>query len=159
MTKLIRTAFGLEASANILGAIPMFLFPKTILSLIQTNTHFTAPSPISASMLQWVAALIVGLTPQLIYGMQETPQAILSRRTVYLTLLAGEGALVAAMGIQGYIGEVETGLSNRALGVCAAVLLATSVWRVYVLGVRPELLGEEAAHSQPDRPVGRKKEL
>jgi len=144
MTRIIRTAFGLEAAANIFGAIPMFLFPTSILSM--ANAHPTSPSPISASMLQWLAALILGLTPQLILGMRRTPQAILSRRMVYITLLAGEGALVAVMGVQGLFGGQITGLKKETLQLCAGTLILTAVWRVLVLWIKPEWLGEEEAY-------------
>lgn len=65
---------------------------------------------------------------------------------VYITLLAGEGALVAVMGVQGLFGGQITGLKKETLQLCAGTLILTAVWRVLVLWIKPEWLGEEEAY-------------
>jgi len=146
MTLTIRLAFGLEAAANIFGAGMMLYSPSSILSY--AHWHSSEPAPLASSLLQWIAALIIGLTPQLLIGLRSTPQAILSRRTVYWTLLTGEGALVAVMWWQGMKFKAATGFKKEALQLCAGVLLLTAVWRVFVLFVRPDLLGEDEAYEE-----------
>ncbi len=60
-----------------------------------------------------------------------------------MTLGAGEGALIAVMLWQVFRGEeTEGGLTRRALGGCVGALMPFMGWRGWVLGVRPEVLGE-----------------
>lgn len=127
----------LEAAFNILGAIPMLFFPSTVASLM---TSTGAASPATAQLLQWLGALTLGLTPQLLLALQNTKTAIESRATVYVTLGAGEAMLIPVMLWQAGVGD-EGGFTGKALVRAAGVLLVPLVWRVYVLGWRPELLG------------------
>ena len=145
----IQLALALEASANIFGATLMLLFPHPILtSLTSSSTpSLTAsspnPSPASIQLLQYLAAIVYGLTPQLLLALPNQKGARDKRWTAYMTLGAGEGALIAVMLWQALRGEeVEGGLTRRALGGCVGALMPFMVWRGWVLGVRPEVLGE-----------------
>jgi hypothetical protein len=146
----IQFALALEASANILGATLMLLFPHPILtSLTSSSTpSLTAsspnPSPASIQLLQYLAAIVYGLTPQLLLALPNQKGARDKRWTAYVTLGAGEGALIAVLLWQALRGEdVEGGLTRRALGGCVGGLMPFMGWRGWVLGVRPEVLGGE----------------
>lgn len=62
------------------------------------------------------------------------------------------------MGWQGWVGEGGTGLKREAVQLCAGTLLLTAVWRVGVLVVRPDLLGEEEAFEGGEAVEGKKRE-
>lgn len=63
-----------------------------------------------------------------------------------MTLGAGEGALIAVMLWQALrVEQAEGGLTRRALGGCVAGLMPFMVWRVWVLGARPGMLGESGS--------------
>lgn len=133
----IRRAMAVEAAFNILGAIPMLLFPATIAGFM---TSSGTASPAAAQLLQWLGALTLGLTPQLLLALPNTKTAVEGRAMVYLTLGAGEAMLIPVMLWQAWVGD-EGGFTGRALVGAAGVLFGPFVGRVYVLGWRPELLG------------------
>lgn len=156
---VIRTAFAVEAIGNILGAIPMLLYPSTILTLVAPPASFafsidtakthpasvlaTSPSPQAVTLLRWLGALTLGLTPQLLLGLSESPQAVASRRMVYVTLGAGEVALVCTMLWQAIAGnEAAVGITNRALIGSASSLGVICAWRVLVLVYKPGWFGD-----------------
>lgn len=140
----IQLALVLEAAANLFGATCMLLFPRTILASVTASpTSLTTPSPFPASvhLFQWLAALIYGLTPQLLLALPEQKGAREKRWTVYVTLGAGEGALIAVMLWQALLGKQgQGGLTQRALLVSVGGLLPFMAWRGWVLGIRPGLL-------------------
>ncbi|KAA6410610.1 MAG: hypothetical protein FRX48_06032 [Lasallia pustulata] len=134
---LIRRLMALEAAVNILSAIPMLLYPSSIVSHLTSSG--TAP-PSTTQLTQWLGALILALTPQLLLALPNTKTAIESRATVYVTLGPGEAMLISIMLWQAWAGE-EGGLSARALVRAAGILVGPLVGRGWVLGWRPELLG------------------
>lgn len=153
---LIRRLMFLEGTFNILGAIPLLFFPTHLLQ----NYFCASPSDGTASaatLLQWIGALFIGMTPQLFLALPNSKQAIESRRTVYWTLGAGEATLVplllwqaaksaAASGevlekVGAKVGLGGQGFSTKVL-LGAAVMLGTPLLgRAYVLFWRPELFG------------------
>ena len=134
----IRRFMALEASLNILGALPMLLMPSTC---ARSLTHPGSASPATAQLIQWLGALTLGLTPQLLLALPNTKTAIESRAMAYVTLGAGEAALVGVMLWQAWGGSAEGGFTGRALVGAAGVLAPTLVARAWVLFWRPEVLG------------------
>lgn len=139
-TGVIRTAFALEAAANIFGAACMLAFPHQILKSATPSTLLhQAPTAMSKTLLHWTAGLVLGLTPQLLLALPDTPRAMASRWMVYTTLLSGEVALVGLMAWQGVMkDESAVGMSNTALWLCGLNLGIISVWRVYAMVAHPE---------------------
>lgn len=153
----IQLALALEAGANIFGATLMLLYPCPILASLSSppfcsasNPNPTAVSATSIQLLRWLAALVYGLTPQLLLALPNQKGARDKRWTVYVTLGAGEGALMVVMLWQAVMrkegeGEGEGGLTRRALLGCLGGLMPFMVWRIWVLGVRPGMLAENGA--------------
>ena len=141
----IQLALALEAGANVFGATCMLLFPRPLLASLTASPislSTTYPAPTSIHLLQWLAALIYGLTPQLLLALPEQTGAREKRWTAYVTLGAGEGALIALILWQALMGrQHEGGITEKALLGCAGALIPFMLWRGWVLGARPELLG------------------
>jgi hypothetical protein len=162
---VVRSAFAIEAAANLFGAFMMFTYPSEILHLCSPSSTLipalshpatSSPSPQARTLLTWLGAMVVGLTPQLILALPETPRAIASREMVYVTLLAGEAVLVAVMGWQGLVkGENETGVSGKALAICIANLAPLMAWRVYILGWKRSWFGESGVEVKIPKAEGK----
>lgn len=145
----MHTAFVIEAGANLFGAIGMLAFPEPILRISSPAT-LNGSSPLSKSLLQWLAALVIGLTPQLLLALPETRRAVGSRYTVYITLLAGEAALLAVMAWQGFTGgsEQNIGLTKNALLASGATLGITAIWRMYAMSAYSQWFEEESGKEE-----------
>lgn len=136
----VRKAFLIEAILNFLS-FPLITHPKLILSLLLNNPYQINASTILFAKL-FGGLVVGGLTPGLLYGYQNTRRGIDSRRQVYFALGAGECLLIplllaeAAKG-----GGVDAALSVRASLGAILLLAPPLVWRVYVLFVRPEMVG------------------
>ncbi|WVQ98400.1 hypothetical protein IAU59_005523 [Kwoniella sp. CBS 9459] len=137
---VVRQAFLIEAILN-LCSFPMITHPRFVLSLLLNR-----PADISPSLVLFVrlfgGIVIGGLTPGLLYGYQNTRQAIDSRKQVYISLGLGEGILIPIL-----IGELlKGGKQDAALSVKGALgaimcLAPPLAWRIYVLLFKPHLLG------------------
>jgi len=143
---VIRYAMAFEAGLNIFGATIMLTYPSQILSYMVNKP--SANTAASAQLLQWLGALTAGLAVPLLCALPNTREAIESRRTVYYTLGAGEGFLIPLFLWQA--SAADTGLSPTALGICAAVLFPTMVWRGLVLFGKPEWLGRGSDVNKQD---------
>ena len=139
------TAALTESVFNILGGSIMILFPTYCLSWM-SNT--TPPSTAAVSMTQWLGALTLGLTPELLLSRRTTRAAFESRPMVYVTLLAGEGFLVPLMLWQavgndggGNGSSSASGFTTMGLITASGVLASTAVWRLLVLFGRPDWFG------------------
>jgi hypothetical protein len=152
---IIRCAMAIEGVFNIFGATMMLLYPATLLSyaiagvasFADNRSVKTCVTPALISMVQWLGALILGLTPQLFLSIPNTRQAIESRRLVYLTLGAGELGLAAVILWQVYGSGLEAEhvgeqLSNKTLVRIAQQMILMLGLRLYVLYCRPSLLGK-----------------
>lgn len=153
---LIRRLMFLEGTLNLLGAVPLLLFPTHLLQNYFCASAADATAS-AATLLQWIGALFIGMTPQLFLALPNSRYAIESRRTVYWTLGAGEAALVplllwqaaksaAATGpvlemVSEKAGFGVQGLSTKVLIGMAVMLGMPMVGRAYVLFWRPELFG------------------
>lgn len=144
----IQLALALEATANIFGATCMLLFPHSILSYVTARPSSASlqnqnPDQAAIDLFRWVGAIVYGLTPQLLLALPDSKGASDRRWIAYVTLGAGEGALMAVMLWQALMmeGEEGGGITKKALLGCVAGLAPFGVWRGWVLGVRPGLLG------------------
>lgn len=135
----IRYAMAIEGALNILGALPMLLIPATLLHHITTSPLEVIDT--SVALLQWIGALILGITPQLFLAIPNTRTAIESRRMVYLTLGAGELSLPAVFMLQAYGSNAGVRITRNALVLATGILVPLVLFRSYVLFAKPSLLG------------------
>jgi hypothetical protein len=137
----IRRAFLLEAALN-LFTIPLITNTRFILSYILLHPSDINPSSILFARL-FGGLIVGGLTSALLVGATNTRNGIESRRPTYLLLGLGESCLLPILAIE----ASKRGSADAALSVGMAVgvigmLAPPLVWRLYVLGVRPDLLGK-----------------
>jgi hypothetical protein len=134
---IIQKAFLIESLFNFLS-FPLITNTSLVLSYILKNPSQINPSTILFTRL--FGGLIVGvLTPLLIFGLR-TPE---TRKIVYISLGLGEGLLIPLLlgeafkdgGVTGLGKALTKGVALGAVGMLAPPCL----WRVYCLGLRPEL--------------------
>ncbi|KAK1925248.1 hypothetical protein DB88DRAFT_185921 [Papiliotrema laurentii] len=136
----VRRAFLLEALLN-LGSFPLVTHTRFCLSLLLNNPSDINPSSILFARL-FGGIVVAVLTPALLCGYRNTRQGIESRRPVYIALGLGECALIPLL-----LGEAMKkggrGAALSPLGALGAVslLVPPLLWRIYVLYVKPEMLG------------------
>ena len=146
----IQIALALEAGANVLSATSMLLFPGYILSALTTTPSsigslLNPPSapPAAMYLFQWLAAITYGLTPPLLVALPGQRGAKDKRWTAYITLCAIDSVLIPVMLWQALMLESDDGgLTRQALLGCAGGLMPFLVWRVWVLALKPEMLGK-----------------
>jgi hypothetical protein len=136
----IRKAFVLEAIAN-LFTIPLVTNTRFVLSFLLLH-----PSDINASSILFArlfGGLVVGgLTSALLAGATNTRNGIESRRPTYMLLGLGEACLLPILAIEASKGSGrDAALSVKVAVVCMGMLAPPLLWRLYVLCVRPDLLG------------------
>ena len=86
--------------------------------------------------------MIGGLTSALLAGYTNTRNGIESRRPTYLMLGIGEAMLIPLLvGEMVKDGGEGAAVSRKVAGASVAMLLPPLLWRIYVLVVRPDLLG------------------
>lgn len=83
-----------------------------------------------------------GLTPGLLYGYQNTRRGIDSRRQVYIALGLGECILIPLLVAEASKGGGRDAALSVSAALGAILLLAPPlIWRVYVLFIKPEMVG------------------
>jgi hypothetical protein len=137
---VIRKAFLAEAFAN-LFTIPLITNTRWTLGLLLKHPSHINPTSILFARL-FGGIIVGGLTSALLAGYSNTRNGIESRRIVYLLLGMGEALLIPMLVLE----ALKNGGRDAALSVKVAVgsivcLLPPLVWRLYVLGIKPELLG------------------
>jgi hypothetical protein len=134
----IRKAFLAEALAN-LFTIPLITNTRFTLSLL-LNSPARDINPTSVLFARLFGGLVVGgLTSALLAGSTNTRNGIESRRPTYLLLGMGEALLIPMLVLE-LLGEGGA-LSKKVAGASIACLVPPLIWRLYVLFVRPDLLG------------------
>lgn len=136
----IRRAMFIEGCLNIFGGVSMLMMPSTILSWMVSSPKGEI-TPTATALIQWLGALVLGLTQQLFLAIPNTRGAVESRPMVYYTLGAGELALIPLFVWQALGPEDASGITRRALMVAIGALVPPLLLRGYVLFVRPSLLG------------------
>ncbi|KAJ4407596.1 hypothetical protein N0V91_003865 [Didymella pomorum] len=136
----IRKAFLAEAIAN-LFTIPLMTNTSWVLSLILNHPSDINPSSILFARL-FGGIVVGGLTSALLAGYTNTRNGIESRRPTYLLLGVGEALLIPIL-VNEMLndGGRDAAVSKKVAGVSIGMLLPPLLWRIYVLGVRPDLLG------------------
>jgi len=136
----IRKAFVLEAVAN-LFTIPLITNTHWVLSFLLLHPSDVNPSSILFSRL-FGGLVVGGLTTALLAGATNTRNGIESRRPTYLLLGIGEACLLPILAIEAAKGSGrDAALSVKVAVACMAMLAPPLLWRIYVLCVRPDLLG------------------
>ncbi|KAI9667891.1 MAG: hypothetical protein M1821_000710 [Bathelium mastoideum] len=145
---LLRLLFLLEALATLPLALLLLLSPTTALQTLVPAPHIVTTA--SASLCQWLGALLLGFIPPLLLGAlpagtttNNTPAQIARRKTVYLVLACEEAALGLVLLGQAVVLGRESGLAAWKLGVGAVMMGMFSGLRVWVLGWREEWFGKE----------------
>jgi hypothetical protein len=136
----IRKAFVAEALAN-LFTVPLITNTRWVLSFLLLHPAHINPSSILFARL-FGGIVVGGLTTALLAGATNTRNGIESRRPTYLLLGIGEACLLPILAIE----AAKGGASDAALSVgvavgCMGMLAPPLLWRLYVLLVRPDLLG------------------
>ncbi|EUC46457.1 hypothetical protein COCMIDRAFT_25540 [Bipolaris oryzae ATCC 44560] len=146
----IRKAFVLEAVAN-LFTIPLITNTRFTLSLLLNNPSRDI-NPASVLFVRLFGGLIVGgLTSALFAGATNTRNGIESRRPTYLLLGIGEACLIPILMLELIQGAPHAALSRTVAGVSIGFLLPPLLWRMYVLFVRPDLLGRYTEERKDNR--------
>lgn len=135
----IRKAFLIEATAN-LASIPMITNTSFVLSLILKNPSDINPSTILFTRL-FGGIVVGGLTSGLLAGYSNTRNGIESRRIVYMMLGLGEALMIPVLVNEMFKDGREAAISKKVAGSVISMLLPPLLWRLYVLFIRPDLLG------------------
>ncbi|KAH8731230.1 hypothetical protein GQ44DRAFT_767778 [Phaeosphaeriaceae sp. PMI808] len=137
---IIRKAFVLEALAN-LFTILLVTNTRFVLSFLLLDPSHTNPSSIPFARL-FGGLVVGGLTTALLAGATNTRNGIESRRPTYALLGVGEACSLPILAIEVVKGNgSDVALSVKVAVICMGMLAPPLVWRIYVLFVRPDLLG------------------
>ena len=126
-------------------------------------TPTTTPSTASIQLLQWLGGLTFALSAPLLTACRSSANAQ-ERRASYVTLATGEVFLIAIMALQmimkgngalGQQGDDQGGLTVKALGVAAGVLVATVLPRAWVLWFRNGWFEDADEQRRDTRPKSR----
>ncbi|KAH7414221.1 hypothetical protein DE146DRAFT_750382 [Phaeosphaeria sp. MPI-PUGE-AT-0046c] len=152
---IIRKAFLLEALAN-LFTIPLITNTRWVLSFLLLHPSDINPSSILFARL-FGGIVVGGLTSALLAGATNTRNGIESRRPTYLMLGIGEACLLPILAIEAAKkGSADAALSANVAGVCMGMLAPPLLWRLYVLGIRPDFLGRYTETSEGGGRTGTK---
>lgn len=137
---IIRKAFLAEAIAN-LFTIPLVTNTSWVLSFLLNSPSDINPSSILFSRL-FGGLIIGGLTSALLAGYSNTRNGIESRRPTYMMLGIGEALFIPIL-VNEMLkdGGRNAAISKKVASISIGMLLPPLLWRIYVLGVRPDLLG------------------
>ncbi|KAF2131318.1 hypothetical protein P153DRAFT_416227 [Dothidotthia symphoricarpi CBS 119687] len=137
----IRKAFLTEAIAN-LFTIPLITNTHLVLSFLLAHpARDTTPSTVLFARL-FGGIVVGGLTSALLSGYSNTRNGIESRRPTYLMLGIGEAMLIPILVLEALKGGAAgAALTPRVAWGSVGLLAPPLVWRLYVLLVRPDLLG------------------
>ncbi|KAH6906608.1 hypothetical protein BKA70DRAFT_1386270 [Coprinopsis sp. MPI-PUGE-AT-0042] len=136
---VIRKAFLAEACLN-LFTLPLITNPRWTLGLLLKHPSHINPASILFARL-FGGIIVGGLTSALLAGYSNTRNGIESRRVVYLILGVGEAALIPMLALEAMKDGRDAALSVKVAFISIACLVPGLLWRLYVLGVKPELLG------------------
>jgi hypothetical protein len=135
----IRKAFLAEAIAN-LFTIPLITHTRWTLGLLLKHPSHINPASILFARL-FGGIIVGGLTSALLAGYSNTRNGIESRRVVYLMLGMGEALLIPMLVAEALKDGRDAALSVKVAVASIACLVPPLIWRLYVLCVKPELLG------------------
>jgi hypothetical protein len=149
----IRKAFVLEAIAN-LFTIPLITNTRFVLSFLLLHPSHINPSSVLFARL-FGGIIVGGLTSALLAGATNTRNGIESRRPTYLLLGLGEVCLLPMLALEAAKGNgPDAALSVKVAVVSIGMLAPPLMWRLYVLLVRPDLLGRYTETKGDGKSVG-----
>ncbi|KAL9085043.1 MAG: hypothetical protein Q9165_007784 [Trypethelium subeluteriae] len=154
---LLRALFVLEAVLNLSMGTLLLLRPTPTIASLIAHPHITTTS--TASLAQWLGALILGLVPALLQAVPQGPGQVARRRWVYAAFAWVEVVLIAVWAWQVVrVGERRSGLeTGKMLSAALGPVAVTLGWRVWVLGWRAEWFGLEEEEGRGGRQSGEKK--
>ncbi|KAF2239967.1 hypothetical protein EV356DRAFT_511271 [Viridothelium virens] len=154
---LLRTLFLLEAALNLSMGFVLLVHPTSTLASLIAHPHITTTS--TASLAQWLGALVLGLVPPLLQAVPNGPGQVARRRWVYGAFAWVELVLIAVWAWQvGAVGERRSGLeTGKMLSTALGPVAVTLGWRVWVLGWRGEWFGLEEEEGKGGRQREEKK--
>ncbi|KAI8941395.1 hypothetical protein NX059_002618 [Plenodomus lindquistii] len=145
----IRKAFLLEAAAN-LFTIPLITNTQFTLSFLLNNPSHINPASILFARL-FGGIVVGGLTSALVAGSTNTRNGIESRRPTYLMLGLGEALLIPMFFLELLKdGSSDAAISKRVATASIVCLVPPLFWRLYVLCVRPDILGRYTEETSND---------
>jgi hypothetical protein len=150
---VIRKAFVLEALAN-LFTIPLITNTRFVLSFLLLHPSHINPTSILFARL-FGGIIVGGLTSALLVGATNTRNGIESRRPTYLLLGMGEVCLLPMLVLEAAKGNgADAAISVKAAVVSMGMLAPPLMWRLFVLFVKPELLGRYTETKGDGKGVG-----
>lgn len=96
--------------------------------------------------------MVGGLTSALLAGYSNTRNGIESRRVVYLMLGVGEALLIPVLVNEMLKDGRDAAITKKVAGSVIGMLLPPLLWRLYVLVVRPDLLGRYTESRIEEKP-------
>ena len=144
MSSIIQKAFALEAFLNVPTIINLAFFPRATLSNFLVSPW--SGSAITPTTLFWTraaGAMTLAMTPQLLYALPESKGVGKQRKLVYLTLGAGEAALIPLLLWEAFRAtDAEKMLSGGGIKRSSAlsgvaIFLACLTWRFWVWDFKP----------------------
>lgn len=151
MPSPIQTALVLESILNLPAIISLLFFPTAVLKpALATSLPSLELNATTILLARSLGAIIFALTPQLLLAYPNTKDCVAKRKIAYVTLGAGEAALVPLLLWEAFrasdeVKAVAGGAGGLGRSVClmaSACLVPILVWRVYLFGVKPHLFGD-----------------
>lgn len=136
----VRKAFLIEACLN-LGTIPLITHPRFVLPYLLNRSADLNVTTIFFARLFGIL-VVAALSPGLFAGARRTRTAIESRGIVYIILGGAELLLVPMLLNEARLGSSRSAVLGQKTAIMGAISMAIPlVWRLYVLFLRPDLLG------------------
>ncbi|KAF2189765.1 hypothetical protein K469DRAFT_701021 [Zopfia rhizophila CBS 207.26] len=137
---IIRIALAIEALLNITFGTYILLAPTSFLELLVS--YPTSINPLSATLVQFLAAIIFANTIPLLLAIPNTRRGIEMRVPTYYVLGFSEVGLITLFAYLALAkDEEDVGLTAKALVNLAGNLVSPLVWRIFVLSKKPEWFG------------------
>lgn len=151
MPSPIQTALAFEAVLNLPAIISLLFFPSAVLKpALATSLPSLEINATTILLARSLGAIILALTPQLLLAYPNNKDCAAKRKIAYVTLGAGEAALVPLLLWEAFrvsdevkaVGGGDGGLSRSACLMASASLVPILAWRVFLFGVKPHLFGD-----------------
>lgn len=143
-SSIIQRAFLLEACANVPGIYYLLFQPEAFLEavLIGPATLVSSNQP-TILLTRMIGAIVLALTPQLLFALPDSVSVAGQRKLAYLTLGTGEAALIPLLLSEAFRAtDAEKIVSSGGLSKTMALVSAANIglllsWRVFVWAVKP----------------------
>jgi hypothetical protein len=136
---IIRYALAIEIALNIFMGTSLLFCPSWLLT--PTLSNHSSLNATTITICQWVGAIILASTIQVVLLLPNTRAAIECRKLVYWMLLAGEGCLVPLFLWQAIRGGEAVGFTRQFLLINSLMFGVHMSWRLFCLLVKPKWFG------------------